>query len=452
MKMLKFVLFLTVIAFLPGCAAKKRAAEYDAQPAWVKQKPVVDGYFTGVGSSKKTGTRLAYIERARRDALADLAGEVAVQVSSSSVLRKIETEYGITDLFTQRIDITADDYLEGFEPVDSYENETTYWVYYRIKKSTYYAAKAKRKQQAVAAARAKLEAGQEAQQNRDPAAALTFYLQGLTAIKAYLGEETPADIGGQTVDVGNKLFSSLNRTLSDLKIKPVTTTIEVKRGRQPEHPPQFEVTYQKQPVKDIPVLFKFSGGYLVNDRALTDEKGRVTAALGKINSKNDSELLTATIDLSGLAQKATEDQFIRSLPDYRKIEKATIRINIVSPKILLLIRDGFCGDNDCDAITGLFRKNCLQAGLNFTQEQPVDYRFVLDLKYTDGESAGGLTSVFISGKLSVFDGEQEMVRMKNITAIKGVGSNKTEAREKAFAELLKNLDLIYFRQGLDALE
>ncbi len=452
MARMRFIFFLTILGLLSACAAKKRAAEMEARPAWVKQKPVVPGYFTGVGAAKKTGTRTEYTERARRDALADLAGEISVQVSASSVLRTIETEYGKSNLYNQRIEITTDDYLEGFEPVDSYEDETTYWVYYRIDKTTYYANKARRKQEALANAKAKFIAGQQAAGSHSPGEALSFYLQGLTAIKAFLGEETPVKLDGQTEDIGNKLFTSLNGLLSALEIKPLTKEVTVKRGQKPDHPLQFEVTYNGRPVKNIPVIFKFSGGYLVSNKALTDENGRVSALTGKIRSKNSSEQLTAVIDLAGIAQKATDDLFIRSLPDYGKAEKAVIRINIARPGVSLHFENSFCANNDCAAIIKLFEKDLLREGFVFVQVPAADYNFVLDLKYTAGETAGGLTSVYLSGSLNVFDENAKLVWSKNITPAKGVGSSRREAREKAFATLLKNLDLIYFRQGLNAIQ
>ena len=89
---MKYLLILAVF-LLSACAAKKQAAEFEAQPAWMKQKPIVPGYYIGIGSSKKVGTSSEYIANARKDALADLAGEVSVQISSSSVYHTIENKF-----------------------------------------------------------------------------------------------------------------------------------------------------------------------------------------------------------------------------------------------------------------------------------------------------------------------------------------------------------------------
>ena len=139
---------------------------------------------------KQSGTSSEYIANARKDALADLAGEVSSQISSTSVYHTIENKYGHIESFDQRIETTVDDYLEGFEPVEFYENESSYWVYFRISKETYVEKKELKKQEALLTALTKYNSGLQEEKANKPKEALAFYLQGLQAIKPYLKEET----------------------------------------------------------------------------------------------------------------------------------------------------------------------------------------------------------------------------------------------------------------------
>ncbi|MBM3436901.1 MAG: hypothetical protein FJY07_11875, partial [Bacteroidetes bacterium] len=150
-----------IFAFMifASCAAKKQAAEFELQPEWMKQKPIIPGYYIGIGSAKKVGTSAEYTAQARKDALADLAGEVSSTISSTSVLHTIETEYGHSETYDQTIKTTVDDYLEGFEPAEAYETADSYWVYFRVEKETYYAMKAKKKMEAIETALAKYVSG-----------------------------------------------------------------------------------------------------------------------------------------------------------------------------------------------------------------------------------------------------------------------------------------------------
>ena len=45
--------FIVLMVLLSACAAKKQAAEFEAQPFWMKQKPIIPGYYVGIGSAKK---------------------------------------------------------------------------------------------------------------------------------------------------------------------------------------------------------------------------------------------------------------------------------------------------------------------------------------------------------------------------------------------------------------
>lgn len=447
-----FPIFLLLICLFASCTAKKKAAELNAQPVWMKQKPQIDGYYTGVGSAKKIGTPKEFIAHAKNDALVDLAGEVSVQISASSVLHTIETQYGNTDFFDQRIESQTEDYIEGFEPVAFYETEDIYWVYYRIPKNTYYDNKARRKGEAIANAKAKYLAGEKAKTIRNPKDVVAFYLQGLSAIKAYLAEETPTEIEGNRIDIGNTLYAALERAIADLSIKAVTKEYFVKHGQHPQILPTFNVTYRDQLVGGIPVDFRFSGGYLNKNNAVSDSKGQVFADPGVIRSKKDFEQLTASIDLGELANSATDDLFVRGLLTNRQATSARVKIIIALPKLFLAVNEDFCQTNNCKNIEQLFKKNVLQAGYLMGTNEIADYVFNLQLQLEDGETSGKLTTVLIYGQLNIFNSKNQLIWTKTISQIEQVGSNQQEAKEKAFAILLKNLNLIYFRQGLERVD
>lgn len=448
----KAVFLIFIFFILLSCAAKKKAAELETQPAWVQYKPQIEGYYTGVGSAKKIGTPKEYIAKAKNDALADLVGEVSVQISATSVLHTIETQYGNTDFFDQRIETISNDYVEGFEPVDNYDTEGSYWVYYRIDKKTYSEAKAKRKSEAIARARAEYVSGKAAEQASNPIEAITFYLQGLSSISEYLAEETLSDLGGQKADLGNSLYTALNRTLASLSIKAMRTEVFVKRGEEPKQPIQFKVLYNGVAIKGIPVVFRYSGGYLNDNSSHTNALGQVVADLKQIHSKNEYEKVFASIDLDEIANIASNDLFIRAMLTEREPETATIQIHISLPKLILVIKEDFCQTNDCERIMQSFEKNVVQSGYLIGAPEDADYSCKLQLRSVNGETAGNLTSVFIEGRISLVNREDKTMWSKSINKLEGVGANPKEAFEEAFSDLTKGLNLIYFQQALEAIE
>ena len=442
-----YLLILSIL--LTSCAAKKQAAEFEAQPEWVKQKPIISGYYVGVGSVKKVGTSAQFIAKARHEALTDLAEGVSSNVSSTSVLHSIETEYGFSESYDQRIQISTDDYLEGFEPVDFYENGHSYWVYYKISKRTYHEMKEKKKQEAIATALAKYQSGIQEQQQNKPKEALSFYLQGLQSIKRYLNEETPTELNGTSIDIGNELYSSTSAILNALSIKSATSEIKVKRGESFKNNLGFLITYNNKAVQGIPVEFTYTGGYLKKDRQNSDMNGLVQLEPEILYSRNGKEQITASINLKNLAQKAVDDLFIRGLILKRNLKPAIVQVNIEAPSIALKIAENTCNDNECNRITNLFNQNAKQYGYEIKSIKNADFVFELFYGYKTGESAGGLVSVYLSGEITIKNKSNNIVWAKQTEDIKGVAGNENEAKNKAFRDFLTALNRKYFKQGID---
>jgi len=437
-----------ILILMTSCAAKKKAAEFDAQPLWMKQKPVESGYYIGVGSAKKVGTPKEFKEQARRDAFADLAESISVQVSSTSVLHTIESKHGLTETYDQKIQVSTDDYLEGFEPVDFYENEQSYWVYYRIKESIYREKKAAKKREAIEVAKSKYLSGQLEQEANNPKEAATFYLQGLEAIYPYLNEETFSDFLGDKMDVGNELYSTLSRVLSALKINTEIGEINAKRGEDIKEQIYFVLLYNNAPVQGIPVQYEFTGGYLKKDTDNSNEKGIVSLEPGRIISKKNREQITATINFEEIASKAVDNLFIRGLLKDFDAPKASVNI-IIEPRTLsIILPQEKCLPEQCNSIIKEFNQVVLEAGYLVKVDEETDYSFTLNYDYTNGESAGGLFSVYLNGNLIITDNTNKEIWNKKIREIKAVAEDRDAAKGKAFAELLNNLSRIYFKQGI----
>jgi hypothetical protein len=447
--MKRYIIILSI--FLASCAAKKQAAEFEAQPDWVKQKPIVSGYYIGVSSVRKIGTSAQYIAKARQEALTDLAESVSSNVSSTSVLHSIETEYGFSESFDQKIQISTDDYLEGFEPVDYYENDHSYWVYYKISKRTYQEMKEKKKREAIANALAKYQSGIQEQELNKPKEALAFYLQGLQSIKRYLNEETPSEYNGKIIDIGNELYSYTSEILNSLEIIANKQKINVKRGNPFKENLSYTVNYKNNPVQGIPVSFKYTGGYLKNDKTMSDANGIALLKPEVLNSRNGKEQIIAEINLKGLAQKSVDDLFIRGLILKRKLNKASTQVFIEATSIALNISDELCKEYNCGQLKNIFNQNANQYGFDLKSSSKADFIFDLFYGFQKGESAGGLVSVYISGELTIKDASGNIVWAKQTEKIKGVGNTINQAKDKAYSGFETSLNRKYFKQGIDAI-
>ena len=361
-------------------------------------------------------------------------------------------DYKSTETFEQHIEIITEDYVEGFEPVEVYENDKMYWAYYRIKKSVYAEMKAKKKNESIQNALSKYVSGISSAKNNKPSEAISFYLQGLQAVKKYLSEETPTKYKEKDIDIGNLIYSDFNQTISDLSIISKTTNISIKCGELLKNPVCFQVTYKNKPIQGIPVNVKYSGGYLRKNNFESNTKGIIEIIPEKISSTNSYEKFTATIDLKEIAQKAVDDLFIRSLATKKEQKSAIVKIQIIAPSIYLKLINIPITNSDKDRILNIFEEKATKLG--FTSGNSTiksDYKVELKLNFESGQKAGNLTSVFLNSEIKIFDKNNNTVWVKNINQIRGVGNTNNEAKEKAFYEYLNSLNRIYFEQGLNTL-
>ena len=79
-----------VTAIMLGCGGSKKVAQAPITPSWVQGRPTQAGYYIGIGSARKTTPD--YQQAAKQSALADLASDISVSISSQSVLNAFESQ------------------------------------------------------------------------------------------------------------------------------------------------------------------------------------------------------------------------------------------------------------------------------------------------------------------------------------------------------------------------
>lgn len=441
---------LLLSAIFTGCSSKKEAAaELNPPPAWVEKKPVVPGYYVGIGGTRKVGTTPEYTAEARKEALADMVADISSRVSTSSVLHSIETNAGLSESFTQRIEIETDDYVEGFEPYDNYETETMYWVYYRINKATYHERKEQKKKEAIGNAQAKLQAGDNLLAQSRPIEALKPFVEGLTALKNYLGEETQAQYQGQQVDIGSQLYNRIKALHKSLSIKNNTDALSFKSGTIVQNPVNFSVSYQQQPIAQIPVSFHYTGGYLANDRVLSNNKGQVSCILGKISGAGE-HTLKATIVWEDLLNGSTTDLQVRGLlKSFSPIEAST-SVKVLKPSIQLVLNQELCKQVSCNQVKDQFVAFANQNEIQI--KDTADYQIRMRASYSQGPSAADFTAVFIEGEYLITDANGQVIKSIKARKLRGVGKSTKAAKYEALKAFIRDANNRYWPELLNEVQ
>ena len=132
----------------------------------------------------------------------------------------------------------------------------------------------------------------------------------------------------------------------------------------------------------------------------------------------------------------------------RNLKPAIVQVVIEAPTLAFYITNKN-SNNQSEGIENIFNQNAKQYGYDLKPAKSADFVFELSYSYRRGESAGGLVSSYISGKLTIKDKSNNIVWTKQTEDIKGVGNNINEAKNKAFSEFQTALNRKYFKQGID---
>ncbi|MCU4157556.1 LPP20 family lipoprotein [Carboxylicivirga sp. A043] len=328
MKFLPIILLATVL--LSACSSKKKEAELLelSKPQWLKERPVSSTYFYGIGTTPKVGGTSYYKEQAKEKALADLSKQINTKIKSEQSLYRMEDNKGVYEYIQSRVKATSNEFLEGYEFVDQWEDLDYCYSYYRLSKSKFYALKAKRKQEALELSFQKYKQAKMAQQNNDFILALEQYAAGIDAMSGYLNEQTMFETAAGNIDLFEVNKDALSDLISGLKITYDTESMSIKAlTKVPEETSRLTVTCFDRPAKNIPVRFNYSGGFLVTDKYKSSTKGTIPSPTFTMTN-NTEEILKASIDLKSLGRQITKNLIVRQLVEKQKTGNASLVVSL----------------------------------------------------------------------------------------------------------------------------
>ncbi|MDA3867398.1 MAG: LPP20 family lipoprotein, partial [Salinivirgaceae bacterium] len=428
-----------LFSFAQSCSSTKKAAEENPAPAWVKQRPLAPDHYIGIGTVRKIGLTTDFTDEARERALNDMASSISSMVSSSSVLFKIENQYGGTEGYTQNITVETNEYLEGFEPYDAYETEDRYWVYYRISKAHYQKVKKERKDKAVNTALTKQHEAAKQEQQQNVLGALKTYIQALTAMKQYLGESNMTSINGEQIELGSYLLSKIENLRAAIHIDADHSEIKAKRHQISNYPIRLVVTYNDRILGGAPLFVKYSGSYLTNNKYISDRSGEVKIRIESSSSATQDNTLTARFFWENIVENATTDLAMRRLLSPISMPKETVKVITTNPTVAYKLEKSVSNYEKAGELEGKFTTLAHQHYLDAVGDEK-NADFVVETSYslTNGESSGGLTAVYCEGIHKLASADGKIIKQITTQKVRGVGSRfplaKTKALDEFFSE------------------
>ncbi len=296
-----------MFGILVGCKSKKEATVATAGvevkvPLWVSSRPNNGFKYVGIGVSDK-GKGSNYQIDAKKNALYDLSSEIKVNISSNSVLYTVQNNNNFNENFNSLINLTNTDNIEGYQLVDSYENEKQYWVYYQLDKQEYANQKAQKKQQIISKASNLINLSFNDEKNKDFSSCLKKRIQAFGVLTPYLSEEISFD-AAQTNGIKTvfDLTSIIQQQLQSIALVQQKDLPILKPYQLTYAPIVYGLELKtKTPLQNFPFIITSDEEKIkINEKTTTNNNGELQLKVNYVEPINQTAAFALSPDISSL--------------------------------------------------------------------------------------------------------------------------------------------------------
>lgn len=416
------VIFLSLILLIPYCICSAQ------KPDWVSKRPVNPDYYLGIGMAEK-GENYDYVAQARNAALSDLSSEITVNISSELVDTAVEQSGLSEEQIRQEIRTTTQSELEGYELVDSWEDQDEYWVYYRLSKSLYAAGKQEKLDNAVSLAGDLYINGEQARSEGDYTSALRYYFQAYQPIRPYFAEPLQTSINGESVYLKNALYTAIQATLSKMELIPDENNIEAKTGRAPENPLRVRAVFhsrndERSPVANVPLTFHFIRGQgVLVESTTTDRDGRASCRISAVTAPDNIQIVRATVDMDRLVNPDSTSTMIQGIIDGLTTPETRFILNVTG--LTFYVRgneQNFGTDMDVAYVEPVLKNALSEKDFAFTDDMAeADFIIEYRAKTRKGSVVYGQHVAYVDMNISVIDMQNgEEIYKQSFQNVKGI--------------------------------
>jgi len=279
-------------------------------PGWVSKRPNSITKYIGIGMAEKSSGN-NYQNEAKKNALFDLSSEIKVNISSNSILNTVQSNNQFSENYNSMIKLSSADNIEGFRLVDSYENDSQYWMYYELDKEEYENQKAQKKQSLVDKAVNLINLSAEDETQKNYTNSIKKKLQAFNLLMPYFNEDIKFQSKNGLTTVLD-LTNSIQKNLQSISIASPKTYYTVKPYQNTYDNLKFEIAYnEKMPLKDFPFSVSLENDKikLMNEKITTNLEGKAELSIKSVSLIENTIGISLTPDLNKLTENDSGSVF-----------------------------------------------------------------------------------------------------------------------------------------------
>lgn len=439
----RYSLWVVLSGALLSCANRSNLVE--PAPAWVSQSPVLPGYYIGIGSASKAIHPLDADAIAKANALDNLSREIRVQVQSTSTMNTLQVNDWLSESFQQQSTSSTREDLEGFELVDSYSDEASVMVYYRLNKAEHARIQERKRQAAVEVAMGHLSQAREAADQHAVRKAVDDAVRGLDALRPYMDRPlVHVDESGQETRVAQELLSMVDACVAGLELVANVDELNLKVEDSFRGEVQVSAMFNDHPAANVPLTYSYKRGTLpTRGQSITDNQGTSTVIVEKIEPGNAQATLEVRVDPKAFFDGLPLMHPMREAAKSLQAPPLRITCNLVPIRLHLQVEErAFGKSRDRQVLLPALQESLQQANVLLVSEGELradDLILVLQADARPGGSGQGFHTMYVDlvGTVKTPNGEVRFTQTE--TNIKGIQGDPKRATDVAYSKAAEEI-------------
>ena len=429
--MIKIANIFILIILLNACVLQEKKALklYGVKPEWVNSAPISNENYIGIGSSNKNNPE--YKNMAIRIALDNLSNEISVVVSSESVLNTLEINQKFQQEFSQNIQMNSKADLEGYELMDTWEDENNYYVYYTLSKLKHKQIRSDKIEIAKSRAKDLYTNGLKQFESNEYQAAFTNFVLALNVISNYLDQEINIQLDNKNINLGNEILNSINSLQSEIVLKPSINSLKVKFGDIIGSDIIYVKTSNKKGniLSGIPILFEYNATYTKTEYKTSDNNGIANFDIGKITNKLQNQEIIASVNFKQLLENTIQNRMLIKLINVSNSGITKINLSVSLPKVYIQGQEKFAEKplNNSLQLLPEIKKALLNNNFEIASDsKSADLVLIYDINLSTIVNTDGLNTILAQGNFEVIQAKR-MVYSTSIPSQKASHLSENEA-------------------------
>lgn len=462
---MRYLYLLSILNLLFSCKPSKEVvigntefSNEQTKPDWVTNHPISADYYIGVGFGNKKGQNLGYREQAKKNALNDLASEISVTIKSNSFLFTMEYNDSFNEEFKSTIKTEISKDLEGYELVDSWEDESIYKVYYRLSKSEYHQKQKEKKEKTLRLCYDLYLKALEAEENSDVLSAMSLNARALLSIKKYWNEINEYNTGNKVIFLENEISANIERILSQVKLETTYKQFELSYNNKYSNTLKINCLFKKGNISSLPLNLNYfkKAKYTESKKRYTEAKtsegnGIVSFLVSNPFMLNEQEL-TIEVDIMKMLSIDKENlNLMKGVVSNFPAIKMSIPVKIILPKIFIEGNEKSLGNETINKLlSNTFKENFIKNNYDVVDKKTSDGLTLLISANTKSEqNTTRFVPAYLNGEILLKNNNSgKTIYSKDLSNVKGVHSTADKASLKAYQEATELINKSLFKDML----